>query len=485
MKRTSDRILFLLSGFLLFIFTIYKAFVLPITWDEAYSYLQLIVPCKIYPGAGGGMAANNHLLNTWLTSLFVFFFGSSEFVLRIPVLLSYLVYLYFTGMISMQQKSFAARLFTFSLFNLNPYLHDFFCISRGYGISFALLAGSLLNVRAFYLSAEKKYASRAILFGVLALSANLALIYFVMLINLSILLVEYSKISGEQGFRKKIAEAFRKHRIAITLSVFSVLLFSCYGLVLQYYGALFFGGNSGFWDDTVVPLIRNSLYEKAGNSWISIISIVLICFLLWGLFSLRRSFIRMLRGLEISFSTFAFLLLMGCGLLSIFQFHLLHTPLLTERSSLFLYVLFCFTANAYLEEINSRNGFYRILLITFSFFILFHFIRSVQTVYVLEWKRDCDSKNMITDLYQFKKVFFSEKKSICTGVNLEFELPLNYYRSRMKITWLEPLNRVQKYEKEMDFYIYDKADMLQENLHKIEILKTYELTGNVIFKYNK
>jgi len=67
-----------------------------ITYDEAYSYLEFARRDFWVPPEFNYMAANNHLLNTWLMKISVSLFGLSEFSLRLPNLLFHLVYLFFS-----------------------------------------------------------------------------------------------------------------------------------------------------------------------------------------------------------------------------------------------------------------------------------------------------------------------------------------------------------------------------------------------------
>jgi hypothetical protein len=108
-----------------------------ITFDEAHTYLSYVA--KGFLGVFDFDTANNHFLNTLLVWLFSRFAGSSEFVLRVPSLLGYLLYLVFSYRLLMRYARPFFALAGFLLLNLNPYLLDFFGLSRGYGLSIGLL----------------------------------------------------------------------------------------------------------------------------------------------------------------------------------------------------------------------------------------------------------------------------------------------------------------------------------------------------------
>lgn len=102
-----------------------------ITIDEAYSFLNYSVTGD-FLNVG---IANNHILNSFLVSLTTLI-GISEFFIRLPNFISGLLYLYFVLQLS-KNKNYSLGVTSILIFN--PYLIDYFSISRGYGISASLL----------------------------------------------------------------------------------------------------------------------------------------------------------------------------------------------------------------------------------------------------------------------------------------------------------------------------------------------------------
>ena len=84
-----------------------------------------------------------------LTKLVSVIAGDSELVLRIPSLIGYGLYLYFSVRILEWVPNRAFALAGLLLLNLNPYLLDYFALSRGYGLSLGLLMGSLFFLLRF------------------------------------------------------------------------------------------------------------------------------------------------------------------------------------------------------------------------------------------------------------------------------------------------------------------------------------------------
>ena len=102
-----------------------------ITIDEAYSFLN-------YSYTGDFLnigIANNHIFNSFLVWLSTYL-GVSEFFIRLPNLIFGTLYVYFVSRFSKRNNY---SIIISLILILNPYLIDFFTLSRGYGISASLL----------------------------------------------------------------------------------------------------------------------------------------------------------------------------------------------------------------------------------------------------------------------------------------------------------------------------------------------------------
>ena len=170
-----------------FLFLSARAVRVPLTYDEAASYIRYIdttVPSVFDTNLLSIFnfeVATNHFLNTALTKFSYLIGGANEFVLRLPNLLGYALYLGFAALIVRRMSNPLIALGGLLLLNLNPYLLDFFALSRGYGLSLALLMGSLFFVLRFLqtLSAGRCDAvdlSRGLAFACAAVAANFALL---------------------------------------------------------------------------------------------------------------------------------------------------------------------------------------------------------------------------------------------------------------------------------------------------------------------
>ena len=173
-----------------FILITYKVFNVPITHDEVatvvhysnFTYWEIMM----YPDA----SPNNHILNTLFTKTFMYVFGNDQWVVRLPNLLSFILYaLGSYRLISMffGQKSLfflAASL----MFVANPYLMDFFGLSRGYGMASSFCLFSLSYLVSGFRHVNTKHIWIAVIAAILACYASFTLLfYFAATICLSIL----------------------------------------------------------------------------------------------------------------------------------------------------------------------------------------------------------------------------------------------------------------------------------------------------------
>jgi hypothetical protein len=118
------------------------------TADEAATYLVYIASNFLAIFNFG--SANNHFLNTLLAKFSWALAGNSEFVLRIPNLLGYGIYLLFSFLILdrfIKKKTIIVC--GYLLLTLNPYVLDFFSLCRGYGLSLGFMMAALFFFLTF------------------------------------------------------------------------------------------------------------------------------------------------------------------------------------------------------------------------------------------------------------------------------------------------------------------------------------------------
>lgn len=476
-------VLFIL-GTLLFTYTAIRAYLLSITWDEAFNYLEFTRNGILFSYNAGGMSANNHLLNTWLTYLTTSLFGVSEFSLRIPNLIAHILFLFFTAKISFE---FSSRLFVVSAFlvlNLNPYLLDFFSLSRGYGLSYGLLAGSIWYLYLFLKNnLAVKYSILSLLFSMVATLAHLTLIQFVFSLTIVIFIIDYFFSVPKNSIAKKIFSVVKKNYLSTTCLIIFCMIILPLGTGLHKAGALFYGGNKGFWTDTVLTVIDRLLYEKSYpillKSFLSFSCIILM--LLTLVIVIRKIRNKKTRAYQLMLPALLILLCL-CSFVSILQHYLFNTLYLTERTALYLLILFSFLFVFLAKDFIESNRKIFFIMPFVAGIVLLHFINCFNLYYVLEWKWDADIKTMIKDIEASRKINSEPKFNLTMGVPLEFEQPVNFYRVTNNLSWLNVATRENTFHPLHDYYFVMEADLKKTNPDSLQLIKTYSYMNNALWK---
>ncbi|HKR03267.1 MAG TPA: hypothetical protein VJY62_01420 [Bacteroidia bacterium] len=476
-------LLFILSAFL-FLYVAVRGYCLAITWDEAWSYLEFVRKGFLSPYYFTGGAANNHLLNTWLVYLTSSSFGVNEFTLRIPNILAYGLFLFYTAKISNEFPSSLVKISSLLILNLNPYLVDFFSISRGYGLSFGLMAGSLWHLYLFLKNNfQKKNSLYSLVFAMLAVSAYLAMIHFAFALFMIILMTDFLMAGKESNFRKRFFSALKKNRVASLLFLIFLLFIIPRITGLRNADAFFYGGTGGFWSDTMVTVFERSLYEKPYPSNLKYIlsgfalAISAIAFFISAWIIFKKKISR-----EACFLPALCFLLFYCSLVSALQYHILGTPYLTNRTALFLLVLFSFLFVFLLNDLALTKKIFIYIFPLCCIAQALHFYNCYNLKYVLEFDVNADVREMIHDIDSLKYETPVQKFNTDVGVSFDFLGPFNYYRCVYNFTWLTIADKAKKNDPLNDFLLLTEKEYKKIHTDSFVILKTYPLFKSMLLK---
>jgi hypothetical protein len=478
MKAKATLAMFI-SSCLLFAYVAVRAFLLPITWDEAYNYLEFTRPGILLPLRFPPMVANNHYLNSWLTYLTTGVLGVSEITLRIPTLTAYILFLYYTARLCNELSSPLLSVSAFVLLNGNPYVLDFFVLSRGYGIAYGLLAGSIWYLYRFLRTDLRVTYSQASLgLSILAVTAHLTLIHFLISLPVVIVLATILFAPGGGGFLHRVAYALRVH--AVGLAVVGLFLLPTAVILRRFRNAdtFFYGGTTSFWKDTVVGVFEASLYEKeyppSLGSLLGVLMMLLMATALWVSVGMV---VRHRHPSELFLPALVFLVC-SCALATIGQHHLLDVHYLTRRTGLYLLVLGAFVVVALADAMARTSKTWRYCFPIGSVFVVLHLLNCLNLTYVLEWRLAADVKEMIADIAVARNAMPAVERTTTLGINLEFEAPLNFYRLVNGLTWLNVATRRMKFHPLSDFYLYSDRDWQNVNADSFVVLKTYPLNNS-------
>jgi hypothetical protein len=382
LSRTSVGGVIVLCGLIaMFIYVVIRAYSVGFTHDEALSFEM------IHGDMSHFYSANNHWLNTGIMFISSKLFGDSELSLRSSALIGFLFYGWFVFLILRKEVWWKAIL-GFTLLVLNPYLIDFFSLARGYGLSLGLAMGGIYYLLKFdkddSFENQLKNFWRALVFVCIATLANLILFNLVFVFLIFFFFQFGSKYLKEKPW-------LTRDRLFKILTVFGItVLFlsicAAWLLFLKKRDELYFGGETGFVNDTLTLMIHRSIYASyyGEEFWQVLRDILVGCFGLGILFVLwKRKDNQFAR---------VFFLLASMILVSVMQFVLMDSRLPQERTSLIFMVLILLCFYFFLTQEVKWNwlNYTRIFAVSLPliFFLSFHFYQNINFWSCREWKDD-------------------------------------------------------------------------------------------------
>jgi hypothetical protein len=467
---------------LIFCYTLARALLLSVTWDESQSYREFIQNGVIVPEVYDMMAANNHTLNTAGSIFFIKLFGTSEFTLRITVLIAHLFFLLFSARLVLKLNSRWLIVSAFLVINLNPFLLDFFSISRGYGIANGMMMASIYYLYCFQNEGLRtKDAVLVILFAGLASLGNLTLLnYCVVVYGLIFLLL--------------VSRHFRENKAKAIAGIIRQMLFPTFLLALLFWfiipisfdlraaGALFLGGSSGLWTDTLGTIVPRLWYNLDLSYWLIRLTKAFFFVVMFsaGALVLMKYLRKQLpeRGRFLALLLLLFVLII---LSTVVQHYLLGTLFLIERGVLFLFILFTLILVFFIDQLSSEKKKLGALMHLSAAAVLIHFLCSFNLKYVYEWKDDCETKEMLSDLERIREKP-RERFNISLGMPLSLESSINFYRIVRHYDWLSQAMRSKRVNYLNDYFLLTPREQEYADRDSLEILKTYPITGNILAK---
>lgn len=243
-----ERLLSAITVLLIFIYVVLRAVYVPTFHDEAATFFHYVVTGNFLPFQAH-WDANNHILNSALAYFSYKVLGPEQIWIRLPNVLSFLVYGFFAIRITAELKSDLLRWLTLIAVLTSAFLLEFFSLARGYAMSIAFLLGAVYYASQYFSTKKLKHQLSLWFWMVLAVTASLTLVNsYLILLGLSFLTL----------FR---VESNRWQHVVVWL-VFGLICFSAvsyYGFQLKGRGLLYTGLADGFVGVTVQSLVRYQL----------------------------------------------------------------------------------------------------------------------------------------------------------------------------------------------------------------------------------
>lgn len=338
-----------------------------LTHDETATFFRFIQLGKFLPYSLED-SATNHILNSFFSYIFYSLFGTQPLALRLANILSFPVFLYFLiKLAGLLQQRYQRILFVVVLISLHNFV-EFFAMSRGYGLSMALLAAALWHLIHSLRQAQTKDYFLSLLFVSLALTANLTLlntaIIFVFLLILKLFTVESPSLKN----------TWKNWFFILILGIVPLIFYSNYLFKLKDLGDLYYGLNSGFWEVSVRTLI-NAMLDPDLFIFEVFIAAYFVFILFFGLYFIKINF-----GIQKLFDSHLLFLYLLCGNIAavILLRYLFNVNYPEDRTGLYFLVYFFgslfFISDLFVKRFRIK---YFYLLFVPLLFVPLHFVYSI------------------------------------------------------------------------------------------------------------
>lgn len=318
------RLIYFLGSFFLLLYLTARSILVPFVYDEAATFFIYILPGEFIP-FNSYWDANNHLLNSFLGIVSSYFFGNSEWALRLPNVLFFIFSIVFLFQL---HKFFENKIVWFCmalsiLFSHNLIEYSAYC--RGYGMAISSLIASVYFLLEFLRHSNTRSLIGFNLFSFLALAANFTLLNVMLIASVTLIM----RSIYERKFAVNIIAGLLLNVIFIALTVWIAT-------ELKKRGLLYYGSQEGFYKVTLTSL-SNLIYGSTTKT-LPVVFIVLsllaciVCIVKFKKFQLKNAISKP--------ATIAAFLFFGSMLVVISLNLLLNVNYPEDRTALYLYPLF-------------------------------------------------------------------------------------------------------------------------------------------------
>jgi hypothetical protein len=373
------------------------------------------------------------------------------------------------------------------------YLLDYFSVARGYALSLGFLLLGFYYVLKAVGDEEERQQFRYTLLAAIILSFSVLsnfswLIPFFGILSTPIL-VQIGRGVSHIKRGKPAGEILRKITRNFVLPLFPAVLILLGLVAYPIYlsakaGSFYYGGEVGFWADTVTSLIEGTLRggKEAPNHGVLFAKVFVIFILI---LSISILFYRCRE--ERNLGPFdLYLLYTLCALFLCFltikcQHGMLGTKYPLGRTGAYFIPLFLILFMLVWEQILSLPkragrtlmhwGFCAISILT----IVYH-ITQFNISYTV-WRYDASTKKVLGFLTQMLDVSELKPRTIRMGITWRLEPSLNYYIRKNQLTWLNRVDRRGMENRRFHFYyIHLPVDEYLLKKYKLKVIQHYELS---------
>lgn len=453
----------------LLVYLVVKAIYTPMTHDEACTYFyfteQNNFKCFFDPLCWP--YANNHLLNTISIQFFVSVLGVSNLSIRLPNILSFLLYSgYAIAFSSFLFTNKSIRILLFVSLVLNPFMLDFFMLARGYGMANAFMLPGVYYAIRFLDERKTKYIFVSFLFLAFSVISNFVWVLAWVAVWAALIIIDIVRAIKEEKY------SFTNH---IYIFVLSILLGTlCYIPIktLSQKAEFKFGVRSI--GESMKSFISNSVY---GINYFGSSTVDIFHFTYWLLFfgAIGLSIFALIKKTKNAERALFFgVILAAVFVFQIAQYYLLGVFYIDARKTIIyhpLSVLFFINSFGLLQFIFPKvKALYSVIYIVLIIVII-HFWKGAKIDSVREWWYDKNTNEVLRDIEAFKDEYSTP---IRVGVKWIFWPSFSFYQRTDSLNYMEEIKFNTSIDTSAYFdYYYIQSDEFPLLGDKYELYKNY------------
>lgn len=430
---------------------------------------------------------NNHLLNTFLMKVFSSLFGTSEFALRLPNIIAFILYCVAGLLIIKNLKNNKISVFLFIILVVNSLMFEFFGLARGYGLAMGMLMVSFyfllkLDDKNLSLKVFTIFLVLSLLFSQLALYANFNAL------NVHLAILPVLAFSVFQFVNRKINIQNKKSVYIVYLSLFVIDLAALIPAIirLKFMQGInelaVFGNHNGLWQTTVKSLVTSFYFHEQDypitfNVLLYGASSLFVIGIIW--------FIRNLFRKDFNNFTRVFFIFCLFLLAPVMQETLFNIPYPYGRTAILYFPVFSLVFIFLFSELfsASKNIFLKISLVTLligvSAFVVYAAYTKRNFTNTSEWYYDKQDKEML-DLIDKDRLSCKNPDSVTISNHWTFTPVINFYRVTRNYTWLKPV--IKEDYKKADYYICYTGDVSKIPGDSLQLIAKYDDIAVALYK---
>ncbi|MCB0790977.1 MAG: hypothetical protein H6595_00300 [Flavobacteriales bacterium] len=259
-----NKVLFVFLGLVVLGYVVLRSWILDITYDEAWTLDGFVGAPVIDIVSYSTPIANNHVINTLLIKLLFSIGGESVFLSRLPNIFSCILYLFYSYRISIHFFNGIFRISLFVLLVTNSFLLEFFGLARGYGLALSFDIVSIYYLLAFNESKKWSPAYSCIIFASISVICSFSVIFHFIGVVIAINYLQFSSTPWKPRFFRLMFGS-----LGLSAILAGVLYLPLTRLIAA--DALWYGGKTGIYGDTLFSLVSCSLGDVANDEIVSIV----------------------------------------------------------------------------------------------------------------------------------------------------------------------------------------------------------------------